>query len=128
MDTRPKRVLLVDDDEAALPLFADVLQGAGFEVRTSSSVDKVLDSVGDWRPDVILTDVNMPGTSGIELCRQLKAAYATADVPVLLFPSPHNGVLESPSPSPAPAGVVGLWRPVWSRPAGGAARRPRDGT
>lgn len=85
----------MDDDVEALPMFEVVLQRAGFEVRTSSSVDQVLDSVGDWRPDVILTDVNMPGTSGVELCRQLKAAYATADVPVVLFSSHSHEVLAS---------------------------------
>jgi len=41
--------------------------------------------LGDWRPDVILTDVNMPGISGIELCRMLKSNYETAHVPVVLF-------------------------------------------
>ena len=42
-------------------------------------------AVGDWRPDVILTDVKMPGISGIELCRFLKSRYETAHVPVVLF-------------------------------------------
>ncbi len=94
MEPRPKRVLLVDDDENALPMIAEVLEHSGFEVRTSTSVDQVLSSLGEWRPDVILTDVNMPGTSGVELCRQLKAAYASADVPVVLLSSHSHEALE----------------------------------
>lgn len=85
----------MDDDEATLPRIAEVLQGAGFEVRTSSSVAQLHNSLSEWRPDIILTDVNMPGTSGVELCRQLKAAYATADVPVVLFSSHSHEVLVS---------------------------------
>lgn len=94
MDPRPKRILLVDDDEDLLPMFGAVLERAGFEVRTSTSVEQVRTSLGEWRPDVILTDVNMPGTSGVELCRQLKAAYATADVPIFLFSSHSHEELE----------------------------------
>ncbi|MEP6860653.1 MAG: response regulator [Deltaproteobacteria bacterium] len=95
VDPKSKRVLLVDDDEASLPLVATVLQRSGFEVRTLSSVDQLRSTLGEWRPDVILTDVNMPGTSGVELCRQLKAAYTTAHVPVVLFSSHSHEDLES---------------------------------
>lgn len=87
VDPRAKRVLLIDDDERTLEVVALVLDGAGFEVRTSTSVEELTSTLGEWRPDVILTDVNMPGSSGVELCRQLKATYETAHVPVVLFSS-----------------------------------------
>ena len=45
MDSRPKRVLLVDDDENTLPLIAAVLERAGFEARTATSVDQVRESL-----------------------------------------------------------------------------------
>lgn len=85
MEPRPKRVLLIDDSATTLRMVASVLAQSGFEVRTSTSVDQVTTTLGEWRPDLILTDVNMPGTSGVELCRQLKATYETAHVPVVLF-------------------------------------------
>jgi CheY-like chemotaxis protein len=80
-------VLLIDDSALTLRIVASVLDGAGFEVRTSTSVEQLTSALGEWRPDVILTDVHMPGTSGVELCRQLKATYDTAHVPVVLFSS-----------------------------------------
>lgn len=80
-------MLLIDDSEATLRMVASVLNRSGFECRTSTSVDQLTTALGEWRPDVILTDVNMPGTSGVELCRQLKATYETAHVPVVLFSS-----------------------------------------
>jgi CheY-like chemotaxis protein len=50
--------------------------------------------LGDWRPDIILTDVNMPGVSGLELCRMLKSNYETAHVPVVLFSAVPQHELE----------------------------------
>ncbi len=86
---------MIDDDEDTLSLVASVLDRSGFEVRTSSNVEQITSALGEWRPDVILTDVNMPGTSGVELCRKLKATYDTAHVPVVLFSSLSHAELEA---------------------------------
>jgi CheY-like chemotaxis protein len=80
-----RKLLVIDDSEVILSLTATVLDKAGYEVRTSTVVRDLRTMFGAWRPDVILTDVNMPGMSGLELCRKLKSLYETADVPVLLF-------------------------------------------
>ena len=88
-------MLVIDDHEDTLGMVATMLHGAGFEVRTSIRVDEIAASFGDWQPDVILTDVTMPGTSGVELCRLLKATYDTAHVPIVLFSSLPNEELES---------------------------------
>jgi CheY-like chemotaxis protein len=88
----PHKVLLIDDSEISLHFVAGVLLRAGYEVRTADDVDKIETVLGDWRPDIILTDVNMPGISGLELCRMLKSSYETAHVPVVLFSAvpPHE--------------------------------------
>jgi CheY-like chemotaxis protein len=79
------RVLLVDDSALALNVTADVLRTAGYDVRASTEVHSLRELLGEWLPDVILTDVNMPSMSGPELCRALKSTYETAHVPVVLF-------------------------------------------
>lgn len=86
---------MIDDNELTLQMVASVLNRSGFEVRTSTTVEQITSALGEWRPDVILTDVNMPGTSGVELCRQLKATYHTADVPVVLFSALSHAELET---------------------------------
>jgi|SRR5690606_8828409 len=78
-----RKVLVIDDSEISLHFASQVLERAGFDVRTSTTVET--DALGEWRPDVILTDVRMPGISGVELCRMLKSRYDTAHVPVVLF-------------------------------------------
>jgi two-component system cell cycle response regulator DivK len=90
---RPK-VLLIDDSEVALHFASRVLDRAGYEVRTTDDVNQLSGVLGGWRPDVILTDVEMPGLSGLELCRMLKSNYDTAHVPVVLFSALAPGQLE----------------------------------
>lgn len=88
------KVLLIDDSEISLHFVAGVLSRAGFDVRTATDVNELGAVLGDWRPHVILTDVNMPGMSGLELCRLLKSSYETAHVPVVLFSANPPDVLE----------------------------------
>jgi CheY-like chemotaxis protein len=88
------KVLLIDDSEISLHFVQGVLERAGYEVRTTDDVQQLGTVLGDWRPDVILTDVNMPGISGTELCRLLKSNYETAHVPVVLFSAVASHELE----------------------------------
>jgi CheY-like chemotaxis protein len=94
MTAAPYKVLLIDDSDISLHFVAGVLLRAGYEVRTADEVDKLETMLGGWRPDIILTDVNMPGISGLELCRMLKSNYETAHVPVVLFSAVPNHELE----------------------------------
>jgi CheY-like chemotaxis protein len=88
------KVLLIDDSEFSLHVVSEALRGAGYDVRTSDDVHDLSAVLGDWRPDVILTDVVMPGMTGVELCRLLKASYETAHVPVVLFSDAAHDELE----------------------------------
>lgn len=89
-----RKVLLIDDSEISLHFATQVLVRAGYDVKTSTEVVEFQTALGDWRPDLILTDVSMPGMSGVELCRLLKSSYETAHVPVLLFSALSNEELE----------------------------------
>jgi CheY-like chemotaxis protein len=88
------KVLLIDDSEISLHFAAQALTRAGYDVRTSMDVLEFHTALGEWRPDVILTDVSMPGMTGVELCRLLKSSYETAHVPVVLFSALSNDELE----------------------------------
>lgn len=95
MSLSRRKVLLIDDSEISLHFAAAVLDRAGYEVRTSTEVQELGTMLGAWRPDVILTDVDMPGMTGNELCRVLKSSYETAHVPVVLFSAvPHDELAE----------------------------------
>ncbi|HEY5924767.1 MAG TPA: response regulator [Kofleriaceae bacterium] len=90
-----RKILLIDDSEVSLHFTSNVLGRAGYDVRTTADVQNLQAVLDGWRPDVILTDVDMPGLSGPELCRLLKSNYETAHVPVVLFSAVPAQELES---------------------------------
>jgi CheY-like chemotaxis protein len=61
------RVLVVDDDLACRVLAALLLEHAGHSPTAVASVDRALERLDDARVDIVLTDLNMPGRSGIDL-------------------------------------------------------------
>jgi PAS domain S-box-containing protein len=70
------RVLIVDDDPAARESMAQVLDIAGAQTRAAASSSEALDALGAFRPDVLLSDVHMPGGEGYFLIRALRALPA----------------------------------------------------
>jgi signal transduction histidine kinase/ActR/RegA family two-component response regulator len=72
-DLHGVRVLLVDDDPEALDLGTTILSGAGAEVRVSRSTAEALKAFRAWRPDVLVSDIEMPGEDGYALIRSIRA-------------------------------------------------------
>ena len=81
---RPARLLLVEDDEDIRALFSATLHRAGYQHRVASTGQQALDEVGEQVPDLVISDVSMPGLSGLDVCRALKAEPRTASTAVLL--------------------------------------------
>jgi len=79
------RILLVDDDPALLKLLTTTFEVADVDVVEAENADAARRRIRRARPSVIVLDVNMPGTNGLELCRELKDDPATRDIPVVLL-------------------------------------------
>ncbi|HKY38401.1 MAG TPA: sigma-54 dependent transcriptional regulator [Polyangiaceae bacterium] len=79
----PARVLVVDDDQATCRMVALGLRGHGHEVETAGNIGRASELAKSFEPQVVLTDLNMAGGSGIELCRQFADAWP--DVPIILI-------------------------------------------
>lgn len=71
-----------------------VLEARGYDVRATSTLVEFESVLKDWRPDVILTDIHMPEATGADICRTLKNAYNTQDIPIVLFSSLDDAELE----------------------------------
>jgi CheY-like chemotaxis protein len=71
------RILIVDDDELSREVLALLAEGAGYEVDASDSGDGALACVQRVRPEVVLTDIQMPGIAGDELAQQLRGVCGT---------------------------------------------------
>ena len=76
------RVLVVDDDPDTVHLLAELLGQRGVDVRTSESVDQALAELARDTPDLIITDIAMPGRDGYDLLKEVRAHVASR-VPVL---------------------------------------------
>ncbi len=82
---RVPRVLVVDDNPDMAELMRELLASRGYDVFTVRDADEAEIEVRRHLPDLILSDVVMPGRSGYELCRQLKEDPATRLIPFLLI-------------------------------------------
>src|SRR5882762_10027026 len=80
----PATVLIVNDDQKALDLFDDLLEPEGYEVFAAQSAQRALEITSAVKTDIIVCDVVMPETNGMELCRRLKKDPQTSATPVLL--------------------------------------------
>ena len=70
---RGLRALVVDDDRDTCEIVGAVLEGAGAEVRTCLSASQALTAMDSWVPDVLLSDIAMPGEDGYTLIRKIRA-------------------------------------------------------
>jgi len=84
---RAAKVLVVDDTPHNVKLLADLLAIRGYAVATATNGEEALASVAAGVPDLVLLDIMMPGLSGYDVCRRLRADAATALLPVVLVTS-----------------------------------------
>ncbi len=80
-------VLIVEDVASERELMSHYLRQEGYSVIGAMTGIEGLDRAVALKPDVIVTDIVMPGISGFELCRQLKNLPATQAVPVIMCSS-----------------------------------------
>lgn len=79
------RVLIVDDNELNIDLAQYVLDADGFAVDRALNVDEAWARLRAQRPDIVLVDIQLPGTDGLSLVRAIKATPELADLPVIAF-------------------------------------------
>jgi DNA-binding response OmpR family regulator len=80
----PDTILVVDDSEDIALISARMLTQRGFAVITACSGQEALAIVGRQRPSCMLLDVMMPGMSGLDVLKALKADATTASIPVIM--------------------------------------------
>jgi two-component system, OmpR family, KDP operon response regulator KdpE len=67
------RILVVDDEPQIRRIMRTTLTGLGYEVDDAKTGEEALGKVREYRPDLVLLDINMPGMGGLEACRQIRA-------------------------------------------------------
>ena len=89
-----RRILLIDDSEITLQMEKAVLEERGYEVAGAATLMEFERLLGEFKPNLILTDIHMPEATGADICRTLKNEYNTQDIPIVLFSSLNDDELE----------------------------------
>lgn len=84
-DGEKKRILLVDDEPHVTHVLSRRLQKLGYETRVARDGEEAIGLVAEYRPILILSDLQMPRMDGLTLAERLKAHEATASTPILMI-------------------------------------------
>ncbi|MCK4764834.1 MAG: response regulator [Candidatus Aminicenantes bacterium] len=84
IDTRSS-VLIIDDDPYMFNVLREFLDEAGYKVQVATRAETAFEVTGTNPPDIILLDINLPGTTGFVIASRLKAARATRDIPIIFM-------------------------------------------
>jgi two-component system OmpR family response regulator len=79
------RVLVIDDEPEITEIVEAFLSDAGYVVTAENSPQHAIAKVLEFRPDVILLDIMMPGMDGYDVCQQVKARPEFAHVPIIFL-------------------------------------------
>ena len=83
------RVLVVDDDAALAEMLTIVLRNEGFDSRVCPTGDRALADFRDYRPDLVLLDLMLPGKDGIDVCKEIRAE---SGVPIVMLTAKSDTV------------------------------------
>lgn len=83
------RILVVDDDAALAEMLSLVLHSEGFQSQIVARGDEAYAAFLDYKPDLVLLDLMLPGIDGIEVCRQIRA---TSGVPIVMLTAKSDTV------------------------------------
>ena len=78
----PGRILVIDDESQITRVMRAALSAQGYDVRTANDPEEGLEIYKEWPPDLVITDLMMPGMSGVELTRALRSRGTT---PILVL-------------------------------------------
>ena len=80
-----RTILIVDDEAPIREMIAVALEMAGYECLEAGNCQEALAIIVDRKPDLLLLDWMLPGSTGIELARRLKRDELTADIPIIML-------------------------------------------
>ena len=78
----PGRILVIDDEPQITRVLRAALSAQGYDVRTANDPEEGLRTYKEWTPDLVITDLMMPGISGVDVCHAIRSQGAT---PVLVL-------------------------------------------
>lgn len=88
------RILVVDDDTRLTQLLQLVFESRGFGVTIANDGQQALQSLAKELPEAILLDLMMPGMSGLEVCRLVRADPRTSNIPIVILTARYDTAIQ----------------------------------
>ncbi len=82
---RGRKILIVDDDRLNIRILGGILRAEGYVLGDASSGEQALEIYDEFKPNLVLLDVMMPGIDGFETCRRIKSIYGEKSAPVIFI-------------------------------------------
>lgn len=79
-----KTVLIIEDEEDAAELFAEMMRVSGFRVLKTSSSAPAITMLADEKPDIVILDIMMPDISGLDILREMRGDPILSKIPVVV--------------------------------------------
>lgn len=80
--SKNKKILVVDDESQIVRVMRQILTAHHYQVRTASDSEAGIELFNDWKPDLVVTDLQMPNVDGLQLCRNLREF---SEVPIIVL-------------------------------------------
>lgn len=85
MEPRAKKIVVIEDSPSQALEIRLYLENCGLQVQMAANGTEGLEIIQQNRPDAIVLDVELPGISGLEVCRRLKTAPSTSQIPIIML-------------------------------------------
>ncbi|HCY85833.1 MAG TPA: hypothetical protein DHV36_11925 [Desulfobacteraceae bacterium] len=93
-EEKPTKIIVVDDSKMMLRLYQNKLSALGFTPVTFHMPEEAIPAILQEKPDLVITDLNMPNISGLELTREIRRKYTRQDLPILMITTQSDFVEE----------------------------------
>ncbi len=93
-ESRELRIIVVDDSKMMLKLYQNKLKAKGLEPETFDKPEEAIPQIIENKPDLVITDLNMPNISGIELTRELRKKFTRQDLPIMMITTQSDFIEE----------------------------------
>ena len=80
-----KRILIVDDEPNIIVPLEFLMKQNNYDVETATTGEAALDLIADWKPDLILLDIMLPGMDGYEVCQKIRAEKELNDIRIVFL-------------------------------------------
>lgn len=77
-----RKILVIDDENQIIRVMRQILAAHSYEVRTASDGEAGFELFNDWKPDLVITDLQMPNVDGLELCKKIREF---SEVPIIIL-------------------------------------------